>query len=1533
MENTIILKKSAIYTVNEVMTAISKSDLRDEQKKTIADDIMLLVETYNMGDGMVDYNILHQAASDNGLVISIREAKEYSKKDIAHVLSNNNIYGHKYKESDVPDALIAPFNTQMNSLVDQYPDLDPMSSDDYLGEADDKFYDALVTLTTPHGISLFDQSKLPGGKMHNESIKEGWEDHVSDEMLSAAKELLKYGAGGSSAKQICDKLLLCKDSQGKYFSTDCSFNDARAAVEKAAAELNVNFQYNSWTDTHDKGWESHKAKYVNETSVPENKNYWADSKSIPESTWTPGTNLVVRNTVTGNIERGVVARDRKLPFYSKRLDSYLLQIGENKTPVYVSRTRLIKEKLATSGDISIPYEIDVANDMGSYPNSKPEVVAWHVLGTAIEDAHIISTTGKPTPISTDKGQLISGTKYKFMLTGTPADLARFCNMGESEFKAEYLNENNIPKKSISRVKINEDDDDAMKAFKIKMISGLVKDNLKSKPATEDEIIALLNKADGTGSWPNGLVEDEHLSEDDIKKIVSVCMVNESKTRIYEEATYQQLRDLCTKLGLADDVYDKLVDLIEADTQNPASVKAKIVSLVGGHENANTILDFIGGLENANEAQRSEYDGATADDMDTSSKEAFKQSLIKKHGDTDTKPGGSRDGITEYFRKSDGNKVGQYDESGKSTYHAVPHNGDEIGGFQKLKHANTSNEDKDEPSHKDIEILSAIDSASNIGTGVKGQEMLDILLRKGYTRTEIASSLRANGVKLEDYDLNPSMLAEGATDYITNWNFDIKSGTSEADMKQRVEADLAKYPNIVAVCNNDFKDPGSYEGVASISYKLTGSKEDFDSLAKSYGMEPGLLKESKNKSGKKSIMLKESLSDSNTSIQYVWLMKGGTSEQDMKDAFGKTAAGLPFKYTFGQYEDEGAGGDASLGIELTGTEKGLYDFLANHTGEVISEDEFRDIFLNESKDKMPSFIKDKRKKKAIKESDDAQIGKLKTGLLKYIADTAKDDAENADYWNSFTGKVNDCDSIDCIKDLIKDMDADAADEIFGEISDGEVNEDATKYAEGSILHFKDGSVSIVVKKEGMSQFNNEVKPDEILVKDYDVNSKRTSGLASPCSAKFLDDNVTKIDTINEDAGGTGMLHHIQQEISGGMISSHIGDSDYKTIDAVRSKALDILGKEGDQAYSIENVKALLNRAKTELATPANEDSEDTFDVKSKSIYHADSEKDAKKYADYINTPDKDGNKSTREVVPMKHTDDTWHVVDKKDVPEKANEAKKKINEGYSAQDLDDMEAAIKSTFGDIQKTISKDDLMSALQMDFSSDPETTNKVMGDVISDLKGRGWTINESSDDGEMSTIQLAKAYKVKLTQADLEEMGNNTTRTKFKEYFSIPVDADENPDYFYHKDFNPDSLNGLKSIDEDEEAGAAMENKIILISDLKMFKESIANTGVKFGIKSTKTVGDKKVFEMKASGKASEMKKIRGIFEADDTEENFDYTQFDDVRLTAKERQSIMDVSNGTKPYNELTTLHDTCSELKPEHMDYLKKFMNREGSKTKE
>ena len=69
---------------------------------------------------------------------------------------------------------------------------------------------------------------------------------------------------------------------------------------------------------------------------------------------------------------------------------------------------------------------------------------------------------------------------------------------------------------------------------------------------------------------------------------------------------------------------------------------------------------------------------------------------------------------------------------------------------------------------------------------------------------------------------------------------------------------------------------------------------------------------------------------------------------------------------------------------------------------------------------------------------------------------------------------------------------------------------------------------------------------------------------------------------------------------------------------------------------------------------------------------------------------------------------------------------------------------------------------------------------------------------------------------------------------------------------------------LDEDDESGAAMESKIILISDLKMFKESTANTNIKFGIKGIKMVGNTKVHEVKASGKASEMKKIRGIFEA---------------------------------------------------------------------
>ena len=59
----------------------------------------------------------------------------------------------------------------------------------------------------------------------------------------------------------------------------------------------------------------------------------------------------------------------------------------------------------------------------------------------------------------------------------------------------------------------------------------------------------------------------------------------------------------------------------------------------------------------------------------------------------------------------------------------------------------------------------------------------------------------------------------------------------------------------------------------------------------------------------------------------------------------------------------------------------------------------------------------------------------------------------------------------------------------------------------------------------------------------------------------------------------------------------------------------------------------------------------------------------------------------------------------------------------------------------------------------------------------------------------------------------------------------------------------------------------------------------------------------------------------------EQFDYTFFDDYPLSGKERQLILDVKNGKKPLNDLTTIHDDSSNIDQKGRNYLQKFMNKE------
>lgn len=62
------------------------------------------------------------------------------------------------------------------------------------------------------------------------------------------------------------------------------------------------------------------------------------------------------------------------------------------------------------------------------------------------------------------------------------------------------------------------------------------------------------------------------------------------------------------------------------------------------------------------------------------------------------------------------------------------------------------------------------------------------------------------------------------------------------------------------------------------------------------------------------------------------------------------------------------------------------------------------------------------------------------------------------------------------------------------------------------------------------------------------------------------------------------------------------------------------------------------------------------------------------------------------------------------------------------------------------------------------------------------------------METLHLAQAYHVRMTQMDLDELGLDVDRERFKAYFGIPEDADEDPGYKRDPDFDLANLSRLE-------------------------------------------------------------------------------------------------------------------------------------------
>ena len=136
--------------------------------------------------------------------------------------------------------------------------------------------------------------------------------------------------------------------------------------------------------------------------------------------------------------------------------------------------------------------------------------------------------------------------------------------------------------------------------------------------------------------------------------------------------------------------------------------------------------------------------------------------------------------------------------------------------------------------------------------------------------------------------------------------------------------------------------------------------------------------------------------------------------------------------------------------------------------------------------------------------------------------------------------------------------------------------------------------------------------------------------------------------------------------------------------------------------------------------------------------------------------------------------------------------------------------------DIEELQAQLDLGINVEMEHTDDESLAEEIAKDHLTEdplYYTKLATIEKTNEDNG-SPITFAKAYGVNLTQADYNELGKSVNREQFKEYFNIPDDADEDPKYKLHKDFNASKL---KNINED----VYERGKSLLISDFKIGDE----------------------------------------------------------------------------------------------------------------
>jgi hypothetical protein len=170
--------------------------------------------------------------------------------------------------------------------------------------------------------------------------------------------------------------------------------------------------------------------------------------------------------------------------------------------------------------------------------------------------------------------------------------------------------------------------------------------------------------------------------------------------------------------------------------------------------------------------------------------------------------------------------------------------------------------------------------------------------------------------------------------------------------------------------------------------------------------------------------------------------------------------------------------------------------------------------------------------------------------------------------------------------VEEVDAESASE-FKAIKDHHCPCQDGKFARGGrtglyegekILVYDSDSGEILAEVRTMSAGNKKADALMNTGKHREITTASESVYAKAKENKFFFKDGGNIDP-------KGMLYHVQQHMSSGMIAQSVKTSKYKEIDAIRQKMISILQAEGDQPYSLKASGDLAKRAEAELGMKA------------------------------------------------------------------------------------------------------------------------------------------------------------------------------------------------------------------------------------------------------------------------------------------------------------------------------------------------------------